>query len=286
MRLTRRDFLKLVATAPMILATAKEALALRIQLKTEPSRGEYAILYVPDKCIWCKACQVACKSWNELSAESTRLYYSFQNPPDLSSTTWTVVKYSEGRSRLFMLKFQCMHCSEAPCSAICPAHAITRTKEGAVVINTDLCIGCGYCAEACPFGVPRYDQIRNRTYKCTMCIDRIRRGLKPACVTAYITGALDFVPVERIREIASRYKYRYVDGIPSPYVGYTHVIYASNVVNFESEFKLPPRPEKPLAYAIRTFTRPLAVVLSVLAAIAAFAHYLGWRRKLKRSSER
>ena len=99
-----------------------------------------------------------------------------------------------------MLSDVCKHCVHAGCLDACPTGAIIRTEFGTVVIQDDVCNGCGYCVPACPFGVPQLDHADGGSHKCTLCYDRLRGGLAPACATACPTGSIRFGPVEELRE--------------------------------------------------------------------------------------
>ncbi|NQT04582.1 MAG: 4Fe-4S dicluster domain-containing protein [Dehalococcoidia bacterium] len=163
-----------------------------------------AILYDTTKCTACRACQVACKGWNELPAEVTTNRGTYENPADLSPTTWLKMKFREiepgGKVRWLFTRRSCMHCTDAGCVKVCPSKALYHHELGFVAYNKDLCTGCGYCIEACPFDVPRSD--RNlltgiaKMDKCTLCttpgLDRIAEGWEPACVKTCPTNALQY----------------------------------------------------------------------------------------------
>jgi formate dehydrogenase iron-sulfur subunit len=148
------------------------------------------------KCTGCKACTVACKEWNELPAEKTHLVTSYQSQKGFTTKTWTyltfIETYENKSVNFLMRKAQCFHCGDPACLKACSSKAITQTESGYVVIDHDKCIGCGYCAENCPFGVPKVDQVLQKSYKCTGCIDRVENNLKPACVQTCQPGALEF----------------------------------------------------------------------------------------------
>lgn len=148
------------------------------------------------KCIGCRACQAACKQWNQLPAETTEFTGTYENPPQFSYRTWTKVvfrEYSENNQiQWYMAKQGCMHCTDAACKLACPVGAIYHTEEGTVAIDEIKCIGCNYCAAACPFHVIGFDRRTNLAKKCTFCYDRLRNGLEPACSTACPTGSLVF----------------------------------------------------------------------------------------------
>jgi formate dehydrogenase iron-sulfur subunit len=163
-------------------------------------------------CIGCKACEVACKQWNQLPGDSPTgrfemTGYSYDNTVDLSATTWRHVAFVERPSRdgiaWLMLSDVCKHCVHAGCLDACPTGAIVRTEFGTVVIQDDVCNGCGYCVPACPFGVPQLSTADGGSHKCTLCYDRLRGGLAPACATACPTGSIRFGLVEELR-IAGR----------------------------------------------------------------------------------
>src|ERR671911_1044213 len=160
-------------------------------------------------CIGCKACEVACKQWNQLpgdSAPSTLALtgYSYDNTVDLSATTWRHVAFVERSTphgiAWLMLSDVCKNCVHAGCLDACPTGAIIRTEFGTVVIQDDVCNGCGYCVPACPFGVPQLSDADGGSHKCTLCYDRLRGGLAPACATACPTGSIRFGPVAELRQ--------------------------------------------------------------------------------------
>ena len=139
----------------------------------EPSQVDPAFGFLTDAtlCIGCKACEVACKQWNQLPGELAPdllklTGFSYDNTVDLGATTWRHVAFveqpgSNGFAWL-MLSDVCKHCVNAGCLDACPTGAIMRTEFGSVVIQDDICNGCGYCVPACPFGVPQLDHARWR----------------------------------------------------------------------------------------------------------------------------
>ena len=166
-------------------------------MANDNTKNRKAILVTPEVCIGCRACQVACKSWNQLPGIKTKNNGTYQNPPDLASAAFNIIRYSEVPSeknpvRWLFVSRRCMHCDDAGCMKICPAPgALYRTKEGAVAFDRDKCIGCKLCVNACPFDVPRYDA-DGKVTKCHLCFDRIGAGMQPACVKTCPTGALRF----------------------------------------------------------------------------------------------
>ncbi|MHB8761928.1 MAG: 4Fe-4S dicluster domain-containing protein [Coriobacteriia bacterium] len=162
--------------------------------------AETAILYDSSKCTACKGCQVACKQWNQLPsplvAEEYEFTKSFQSPLDNTPDNWLIINFSEVNKEVGIdwnfMRNACFHCSEAACEMACPVGAITKAANGAVVIDQAKCIGCRYCVASCPFGVPRWNEATNTTFKCWQCQDRTSAERAPACVGTCPTGALVF----------------------------------------------------------------------------------------------
>ena len=157
-------------------------------------------------CIGCKACEVACKQWNQLPADGFEwLGNSYDNTGALSATTWRHVKFIEQlpeQNRWLMMSDVCKHCVTAPCQQACPTGAIIHNEFDNVYIQPDICNGCAYCIAACPFGVITRSTIDGHAHKCTLCFDRQRDGLVPACAKACPTESIQFGPVEELRERA------------------------------------------------------------------------------------
>jgi formate dehydrogenase iron-sulfur subunit len=163
-------------------------------------------------CIGCKACEVACKQWNNLPADGLDFTgASYDNTGQLSATTWRHVAFVEQFSpdgaagRWLMLSDVCKHCQVPGCLEACPTGAIITTEFDSVLIQQDICNGCGYCVPACPFGVISLnEQSDGKAHKCTLCYDRLTAGLEPACAKACPTDSIQFGPVEELRERARR----------------------------------------------------------------------------------
>src|SRR5690606_30114496 len=162
-------------------------------------------------CIGCKACEVACKEWNGVPADGLNLLgSSYDNTGGLGASTWRHVAFVEqvrrgpvplglpevgppggqstpesGREvRWLMMSDVCKHCTHAACLDVCPTGSLLRTEFGTVVVQEDICNGCGYCVPACPYGVIEIRPGDGRAWKCTLCYDRLRGGLEPACAKA------------------------------------------------------------------------------------------------------
>jgi formate dehydrogenase iron-sulfur subunit len=168
-------------------------------------------------CIGCKACEVACKEWN-LVPEDGFVWTgnSYDNTGQLSASTWRHVAFvekkvrdGEGIDQWLMSSDVCKHCTHAACLDVCPTGAIFRTEFGTVVIQDDVCNGCGYCIPACPFGVisrrERDQGVEHGpgahdggAHKCTLCYDRLRDGMEPACAKACPTDSIQFGPLDEL----------------------------------------------------------------------------------------
>jgi formate dehydrogenase iron-sulfur subunit len=153
------------------------------------------------KCTACRGCQMACKQWNKLGTEPTVNRGSHQNPPDLSATTYKLVHFSEeevgGKPVWYFFPEQCRHCLEPGCKETADSmvkEAILKDEATGAVLFTDLTkkLKAKDVITACPYNIPRLDSKSKRLAKCTMCIDRVKNGLLPACVKTCPTGAMSF----------------------------------------------------------------------------------------------
>ncbi len=158
--------------------------------------NEKAMLLDFSKCIACRGCQVACKEWNQLAAVATKNTGSYENPPDLTPTTYTRIIFKEvevkGQLKWLFRKEQCHHCNNAACVKICPVDARSKDEFGFTEIDVKRCIGCGLCVKACPFTVPRVDNRTNKSTSCTFCLDRVVNGLPPACAKTCPPAAIKY----------------------------------------------------------------------------------------------
>jgi len=163
-------------------------------------------------CIGCKACEVACKEWNQLPSTGGGRHEmsgdSYDNTRRLDGMHWRHVKFieqfSEDRSegRWLMMSDVCKHCAQAGCLEVCPTGAIIRTEFDTVVIQSDVCNGCRLCIAACPFGVIDINPASNTAEKCTLCYDRLQAGLVPACAQACPTQSIQFGTIAELKERA------------------------------------------------------------------------------------
>jgi anaerobic dimethyl sulfoxide reductase subunit B len=143
-----------------------------------------------DRCINCRSCEVACQQWKGLPAGAFKL----RRVAEITTGTFPDVS-----RRFFSLS--CRHCAKAPCLDACPAKAIVKRPDGIVLVNQAQCIGCRACLEACPFGIPQFDQA-GVMQKCDMCCDRIDNGQSPACSAACPTRALRWGTLEELSHLA------------------------------------------------------------------------------------
>ncbi len=160
-------------------------------------------------CIGCKACEVACKQWNQLPANeggaNEMTGNSYDNTGQLDGINWRHVKFVEQfererpRGTWHMLSDVCKHCVQAGCLEVCPTGAIIRTEFDTVVIQSDVCNGCRDCIGACPFGVIEINPVTNTAQKCTLCYDRLQVGMTPACAQACPTASIQFGPIAELR---------------------------------------------------------------------------------------
>jgi formate dehydrogenase iron-sulfur subunit len=163
-------------------------------------------------CIGCKACEVACKEWNQLPAtnggRATLSGDSYDNTRRLDGIHWRHVKFIEQFApdrrdgRWLMMSDVCKHCVRAGCLEVCPTGAIIRTEFDTVVIQSDVCNGCRDCIGACPFGVIDINPVSGTAQKCTLCYDRMRAGMTPACAQACPTTSINFGTIRELKQKA------------------------------------------------------------------------------------
>ena len=161
-------------------------------------------------CIGCKACEVACKEWNLVPDDGLNWTGdSYDNTGAIGADSWRHVAFIEQAGdaagdgfRWLMSSDVCKHCSNAACLDVCPTGALMRTEFGTVVVQSDVCNGCGYCVPACPFGVIERREGDGRAWKCTLCYDRLKADMEPACAQACPTRSIQFGPVDELLRIA------------------------------------------------------------------------------------
>jgi formate dehydrogenase iron-sulfur subunit len=168
------------------------------------------------KCTACRGCQIACKQWNRNPGTKTIQRGNHQNPPDLSFFTFKLVRFNEievpgGEPKWYFFPDQCRHCIEPPCKDTAESlgcKAITKDEAtGAVVFNSKVKVKATdfkTIRESCPYDIPRYDERMGVMAKCTMCFDRIKEGMLPACAKTCPTGAMNFGDRNTILEMANK----------------------------------------------------------------------------------
>ena len=312
----------------------------------QPATGFYTDTTV---CIGCKACEVACKQWNQLPSDGFEWTgNSYDNTGELSATSWRHVKFIEqfaptppangegvvagspdpttlpdrrspsattretfgqpawagqetgpqrggGRialevvpaapqeNRWLMMSDVCKHCATAPCQQACPTGAILHNEFGNVYIQTDICNGCSYCIAACPFGVITCASFDGHSHKCTLCYDRQKDGLVPACAKACPTQSIQFGPLTELRQrakkraeelrrqgVASAHLY---GDAPSETYSSLHSFYL--LVDRPSVYGLPDEPYNPWLHMRGDYVRALVGALTAIAVLVAAFLLLG-----------
>ncbi len=257
-------------------------------------------------CIGCKACEVACKEWNQLPAEEGELSgMSYDNTRALSATTWRHVAFVEQmgpererpdamepfQSRWLMMSDVCKHCEPAPCLEACPTGAIFRTEFDTVVVQQDICNGCGYCVPACPFGVVDLDEGDGKAHKCTLCYDRLKGGMEPACSKVCPTDSIQFGElsdldrraherVSNLRERGMEGAYLYgAPGTPGATGGLKRLNAFFLLLDRPEIYNLPSAPTRPADRIAPSLGAGLAAFVSLTALAAVLlAGKQEWRR--------
>ncbi|HYA87844.1 MAG TPA: formate dehydrogenase subunit beta [Nitrospirota bacterium] len=240
------------------------------------------------KCIGCKACQVACMEWNDTHDDVGTNHGVYDNPMDLTESSWTVMRYSEVETERglewLIRKDGCMHCADPGCLKACPAPgAIVQYSNGIVDFHEENCIGCGYCITGCPFNIPRLSKKDSKVYKCTLCSDRVAVGLEPACAKTCPTGSIVFGTKEdmihhaeeRIEDLKSR-GYTKAGIYDGPGVGGTHVMYVlQHADKSELYHGLVKNPSiSPMVSLWKGIVKPFASLALGAGILIAFFHYV------------
>jgi formate dehydrogenase iron-sulfur subunit len=270
----------------------------------QPPTGFYTDTTV---CIGCKACEVACKQWNQLPADGFAFTAnSYDNTGALTAESWRHVKFVEqfpapeppaaprrfalevlpapaprpqavpDFSRWLMMSDVCKHCAAAPCQQACPTGSIVYNEFANVYVQDDICNGCGYCVAACPFGVVTRSHFDGHAHKCTLCYDRQRDGLTPACAKACPTASIQFGPVAELKERArQRVEELKAKGVPAylygdaPTATYTELHSFYLLVDRPEVYGLPPQPVNPWLHMRGDYVRSLAAGAVALAVLIA-----------------
>ncbi len=286
----RRDFLKLagIGLSGLLLQPSDQVLASTL------SEDDVAILYDTSKCIGCRACEEACREYNGLPVETVP-------PSDLSATKWNLIKQKkEGGQddRHTFFNYQCMHCTDAACVAVCPTGALSKNGKGFVAVDVDKCNGCGYCTQFCPFGVPHLSNFNlvttdAKVAKCTFCQDKIQAGTGgPSCAEACPTGALVW---GRRGDLLDKAKARVSELISE---GHSEVrLYGENeagglhrlsiLLDDPSAYDLPVDPQAPITFASiwQSIIQPLGEIAVGATALGLLVNFLVARRLIKVEEE-
>lgn len=232
-----------------------------------------AFLFDATRCIDCRACMISCSVENNIAMNKTRIWVAGVG-----------LKGEFPKLQRASFVYHCMHCNAPDCLSACPVGAYTKRSDGPVVYDRDKCIGCRYCMNACPFGVPHFDYDKGLIDgafidKCTMCTQRIDNGQEPACVATCPAGALKFGEREDlIREAHARIAARpghYVDHVygESENGGTSYLILSH--VPF-SELGLPdlgPTPVREVSEKVMEVTIPFALTWgAVLTGVSVGVH--------------
>ncbi len=262
--------------------------------------ADQAILYDASKCTACRGCQVSCKQWWSLEGEKTTCQGTYENPPDLSYNTWVKIRFKEIASNKYggvewiFSRQSCMHCTDAACVRVCPSGALYHHPSGAVAFNEDICTGCGYCVEFCPFEVPRAKggatTVIRKIQKCIMCTDRTSNGQEPSCVKTCPTSALTFgdrqeliaAGKKRVQELKPAFPAASFYGEKE--LGGLHVMYV--LTQPPQVHGLPAQPEIPAA-AIATddILQPVGYALAGLAVVGLGINYLVARANVNKEAK-
>jgi formate dehydrogenase iron-sulfur subunit len=255
-------------------------------------------------CIGCKACEVACKQWNQLPADGFAFSgNSYDNTGALTAESWRHVKFVEqfptpdpvaprrfpldllaapqaeqpGKpdfARWLMMSDVCKHCAAAPCQQACPTGAIVYNEFANVYVQADICNGCAYCVAACPFGVITRSHFDGRAHKCTLCYDRQADGLVPACAKTCPTASIQFAPLAELRARAEqRVRDLNAKGVPAYLYGaaatetYTELNSFYLLVDRPEVYGLPAAPVNPWLHMRGDYARSVATGLAALAVL-------------------
>jgi formate dehydrogenase iron-sulfur subunit len=272
--------------------TVFEAERFGLAERREASHGSPRVGFFTDTtvCIGCKACEVACKEWNQLPDDGMFLTgMSYDNTAALGASTWRHVEFIErpvplggqtaGNFSWLLMSDVCKHCQRAGCLENCPTGAIVRTEFDSVYVQPDVCNGCGYCIVGCPFGVIDRQEEDGRAWKCTLCYDRLKDDMTPACAKACPTDSIQFGDLDRLQEAArirvqtlhergvtEAYLYG-ADAAGQPGTGGLNAFFL--LVDRPEVYNLPPDPVVPTKKAGQAWAAMAASVLGLAVAAAA-----------------
>jgi formate dehydrogenase iron-sulfur subunit len=277
--MNRRAFLGTVAAISGAAAVGTGGLA-QASVDFSGWPNSYGLLTDLTACVGCRSCEKACNEANNLPKPAVPFdeasVFEQKRRPDAHAYT-VVNRYENPKDKNMPIyrKVQCNHCKEPACASACPIHAYSKTPEGAVKYNPDLCFGCRYCMIACPFSVPAYDYesaLEPKIVKCTMCYDtRVKHGRITACAEACPAGAITFGKRDDLLKIArSRIEKdpgKYVDHIFGEHeAGGTNWMYISGVPFEQLDFPTNV-PSKPPIELTKGFLSSVPLVFTIWPAL-------------------
>lgn len=272
-----------------------------------PKDGHRTTAFLTDStlCIGCKACEVACKEWNGVSADGFDWSgFSYDNTGAVGHSTWRHVKFVEHEpepglggnaadlSSWVFSSDVCKHCEVAGCLEACPTGSIVRTEFGGVYVQPDVCNGCAYCVVACPFGVVQKNKEDGRAFKCTFCYDRQKIGLPPACAKACPTESIKFGDLDQL-QLSAQERLSELHGrgmtdaqLYDPQETSVKGLHAFFIVRGDPrQYNLPAKPEVPTVYLREGWTAS-AIGSGLFVAGALLAFLASSRKQGRRSGRR
>lgn len=287
MKLNRRNFLKAAAGATGLALVKPTAI---VSADSSANEDGLAMLIDVSKCVSCWWCYAACKDYNRLPET---LLPDAEDPPQLDFDVWTSLVPVKHGERWRSRKTACNHCTEAACVEVCPTGALSYDALGFVSYDQEKCSGCGYCAEFCPFGVPRIEADRLSGFavmhKCTFCQDRVRNGEPTACSAACPTGAITFGNREALLQEGKDRVATLQRSVPAATlygeeeVGGLHVMYVLD--DTPQVYELPEKPVVPASASIRNIFGWFSIGATI-AALAGFGlNYLIARMRISKEEK-
>ena len=163
---------------------------------------QYAFFFDGKRCTGCKTCELACKDYNDLPAD-----YAYRRICEYGGGSWSTDENGFAIPDVFTyyVSVACNHCDDPACTKVCPTGAMHKDGDtGLVSVDTDKCIGCGYCHMACPYNAPKVDRSKGHSVKCDGCASRVSAGKQSICVEACPMRALQFGPVDEMEALGER----------------------------------------------------------------------------------
>ncbi len=288
MKLDRRGFLKASAgTAGVVLLGSQ---SLGTVARAASSGQDLAMLVDVSKCVGCWWCYAACKNYNSLTET---IKPDPEDSPELSTDCWTTLFPLKRDDDWSLRKQACMHCTDAACVEVCPTGALSYNELGFVQYDREKCSGCGYCAQNCPFDIPRLGSNRitgaGVMDMCTFCIDRVSNGQPTACSEACTTGAITFGKRSELLDNAGKRVTELAIQSPSANLygetelGGLHVMYVLDET--PDTYGLPVDPKVPAAAEVRGILKWLGIGVAVVAAAGFGLNYLIARMRIARGGE-